>query len=339
MAAARVTIEDVARRAGVSNMTVSNVVNRRPGRVGEATRQRVQQAIDELGYRVNVTARQLRSGRTGTVGLAVPELTSGYFVELGHRLAERLAAHGLRLVLERTAGDLAAELDALSASRLDAYDGFVLSVVAGDAEALDSISPATPVVLIGEQTVPDRFDHVLMDNVDGARQATAALLASGARRIVLLGGSDDPAWSMPRLRTQGYRDAHRRAGAAVDEELVRSSSFTAGAAQQVVTDLAAEGRDFDAVFALTDSAALGALRALADLGRAVPGEVQVVGFDDVAAGRFSTPRLSTVDPGNEAMADAICDLLLERMAGDVDRPARVVMPPARLVLRESTRFS
>ncbi|WP_198671548.1 LacI family DNA-binding transcriptional regulator [Desertihabitans aurantiacus] len=336
----RVTIEDVARRAGVSNMTVSNVINQRPGRVGAETRARVLRAIDELGYRVNLTARQLRSGRTGTIGLAVPDLLSDYHTALAERLADRLERNGLRLVLERTAARLSAELDSLSAPRLDAYDGFVLSVVAGDAEALAAVRPRTPVVLIGEQAVPDRFDHVLMDNVGGARLATATLLRSGARRIALLGGGDDPEHSMPHLRTQGYRAAHAEAGVEVVEALVRASSFTRLDGHRLVEELVGAGEPFDAVFALTDSAALGALRALADAGVRVPEDVQVIGFDDLDAGRWSVPRLSTVDPGNAAMADAVCELLLARIEGGPDpRPTRVVMPQPRLVERESTRLS
>jgi DNA-binding LacI/PurR family transcriptional regulator len=331
---------DVARRAGVSTMTVSNVINGRSQRVSESTKLRVLSVIAELGYQVNMTARNLRMGRTGAVGLAVPAFEPGYYPELAARLADRFEAHGLRLAIERTRGSRTAELDALTAARLSSYDGFVLSVVAGDAADLDRLSVDAPVVLIGERAVPARFDHVLMDNVAGARMATELLVRTGARRIALLGGVPVVEESMPGLRTRGYRDAHEAAGTAVSDELIVSCGFGTQDGYAAVRDLIGHGVLFDAIFALTDSAAIGALRALAEAGRRVPEDVQVIGFDNIADGRFTVPALTTVEPGNAEMADAICALLVERIASrNAPVPARVVMPEARLVERETTRRS
>jgi DNA-binding LacI/PurR family transcriptional regulator len=329
---------DVARRAGVSTMTVSNVINGRSQRVSESTKRRVLSVIAELGYQVNMTARNLRMGRTGAVGLAVPGFEPGYYAELAGRLADRFEAHGLRLAMERTGGSRSAELDALTAARLSSYDGFVLSVVAGDAADLDRLSVDAPVVLIGERAVPARFDHVLMDNVGGGRMATELLVRTGARRIALLGGVSVAEESMPGLRTRGYRDAHEAAGAAVRDELIVSCGFGVQDGYAAVRDLVGRGVLFDAIFALTDSAAIGALRALAEAGRRVPEDVQVVGFDNLEDGRFAVPSLTTVEPGNAEMADAICALLVERIeARPAPVPARVVMPRARIVERETTR--
>jgi DNA-binding LacI/PurR family transcriptional regulator len=331
---------DVARRAGVSTMTVSNVINGRSQRVSEPTKQRVLATIAELGYQVNMTARNLRMGRTGAVGLAVPGFAPGYYGELADRLADRFAAHGLRLAMERTGGSRSAELDALTAPRLSGYDGFVLSVVAGEAADLDRLSLDTPVVLIGERAVPARFDHVLMDNVGGARLATELLIRTGARRIALLGGVPVAEESMQGLRTRGYRDAHEAAGTAVRDELIVSCGFGVQDGYAAVRDLAGRGVLFDAIFALTDSAAIGALRALAEAGRRVPEDVQVIGFDNLDDGGFTVPSLTTVEPGNAEMADAICALLIERIESRPALvPARVVMPETRLVERESTRRS
>jgi DNA-binding LacI/PurR family transcriptional regulator len=331
---------DVARRAGVSTMTVSNVINGRSQRVSESTKLRVLSVIAELGYQVNMTARNLRMGRTGAVGLAVPAFEPGYYPELAARLADRFEAHGLRLAIERTRGSRTAELDALTAARLSSYDGFVLSVVAGDAADLDRLSVDAPVVLIGERAVPARFDHVLMDNVGGARMATEFLVRTGARRIALLGGVPVVEESMPGLRTRGYRDAHEAAGTAVSDELIVSCGFGTQDGYAAVRDLIGRGVLFDAIFALTDSAAIGALRALAEAGRRVPEDVQVIGFDNIADGRFTVPALTTVEPGNAEMADAICALLVERIASrPAPVPARVVMPETRIVERETTRRS
>jgi DNA-binding LacI/PurR family transcriptional regulator len=331
---------DVARRAGVSTMTVSNVINGRSQRVSEPTRQRVLAVIAELGYQVNMTARNLRMGRTGAVGLAVPAFAPGYYAQLAQRLADRFDAHGLRLVVERTGASRTAELDALTAARLSSYDGFVLSVVAGDAADLEKLSIDTPVVLIGERAVPARFDHVLMDNVMGARMATEFLIRSGARRIALLGGASGGDESMQELRTQGYQGAHAASGLAVSDDLIVGCGFAGEDGFVATRGLIDRGIAFDAVFALTDSAAIGALRALVETGRRVPEDVQVIGFDDLDDGRFTVPSLTTVEPGNAEMADAICALLVERIESrPAPVPARVVMPEARIVERETTRRS
>ncbi|GAA1324120.1 LacI family DNA-binding transcriptional regulator [Pseudonocardia xinjiangensis] len=329
---------DVARRAGVSTMTVSNVINGRVQRVSESTRLRVLAVISELGYQVNLTARNLRMGRTGAVGLAVPGFAPGYYAQLAERLADRFAAHGMRLAVERTGGNRVAELDALTAPRLSGYDGFVLSVVAGEVADLDRLSLDTPVVLIGEKAVPARFDHVLMDNVGGARMATELLIRTGSQRIVLLAGAGEQDETMPGLRTRGYRNAHAATGTTVRDELIVSCGFSVHHGYAAVRDLVGRGVPFDAVFALTDSAAIGALRALADTGRRVPEDVQVIGFDNLDDSRFTVPGLTTVEPGNDEMADAICALLMERIdAPSTGGAARVVMPEPRIVERESTR--
>ena len=247
-----ITMTDVARRAGVSTMTVSNVINGRSQRVSEPTKQRVLATIAELGYQVNMTARNLRRGRTGAVGLAVPGFAPGYYGELADRLADRFGAHGLRLAVERTGASRSAELDALTAPRLSSYDGFVLTVVAGDEADLEKLSLDTPVVLIGERAVPARFDHVVMDNVGGGSLATEFLIRRGARRIALLGGVAVAEETMRGLRTRGYRIAHAVAGTAVRDELIVSCGFGVQDGFAATRELVDRGIGFDAVFALTD---------------------------------------------------------------------------------------
>ena len=337
---ANVTMQDVARRAGVSSQTVSNVVNGRSARVSEDTRLRVIDAIAALGYRVNQAARSLRRGRTGTVGLGIPTLDSEYYGALAEALSVRFLDRGLRLVVETTGGAVGAEMQSLASSRLDSYDGFVLALAAGDTDHLVQIDTDTPVVLLGERALTSQFDHVVMDNIGGGRQATEFLLRRGARAVVALGGVESAEESMPALRTRGYLDAHLHLGIRVDPGLIVASSFTLDGGYEGIRRLLELGHSFDAVFAMTDASALGAIRALADAEIRVPEDVQVIGFDNSTAGRFSVPRLSTIEPGNEARADAIVELLMSRMEHpqrDLER--RVVVHPAALVERDSTSSS
>ena len=331
-----VTMADVARTAGVSTMTVSNVINGRP-RVGAATRERVLAAISDLGYQVNLAARHLRAGRTGVVGLAVPELERPYFAQLAGRLADRFEAHGLRVVVERTGASREGELDAVAFSRLRMYDGLILSVVDIDPAELTQMHADAPVVMIGERALPSRFDHVMMDNVDGARQATSHLLATGARRVAMIGGDRAGSANMPGLRAEGYALAHTDAGVPIDPELNIRSSFRLQDGYDVIRSLLDRKIGFDAVFALTDVVAMGALRALADAGLRVPDDVQVVGFDDIDEAAYLVPSLSSVNPGHDEMADAITSLLIAQVNGGPTGDPQELIVPARLVQRGTTK--
>lgn len=333
-----VTMQDVAEKAGVSAQTVSNVINGRTERVGAETIDRVAKVIDELGYRVNQAARSLRKGRTGIVGLGVPILASEYYGELAERLSHRFREHGIRLVTENTGGVITAEVESLAASHLETYDGFILAIAASESADLDRILPTKPIVLLGERAVPTRFDHVLMDNVGGGALATGHLLDRGARAVVALGGSAAGSASVQTLRTRGFVDAHRARGVPVRPELIVGTGLHLPDGFRTMSQLIDEGAEFDGVFALTDANAVGALRALADHGIRVPHDVQVVGFDDVRASAYSVPRLTTVEPDNEGMADEIVRIMLARLqTGRADgEPARRIMP-TRLIVRESTR--
>lgn len=331
-------MRDVAERARVSTQTVSNVVNGRTDHVGTETIERVTKAIDDLGYRLNQNARSLRKGRTGIVGLGVPLLTSEYYGELAERLARRFSARGVRLVTENTGGAMTAEVESLAASHLETYDGFILAVAASESADLDRILATKPIVLLGERALSTRFDHVLMDNVGGGRAATVHLLERGARSIVVLGGSVADGDSVETLRTRGYRDAHEQFGLAVDESLIVACPFDIVEAHRAVTRLLDQGKTFDAVFALTDSCAFGAMRALHERRVRIPDDVQVIGFDNLRTSAFSMPALSTIEPGNDAMADAIVDVMIRRLGGPrgFAEPRRIMME-ATVVARESTR--
>ncbi|GAB3243914.1 LacI family DNA-binding transcriptional regulator [Kineococcus gypseus] len=333
-----VRMVDVARAAGVSTMTVSNVVNGRPG-VGTETRTRVLAAVDELGYQVNAAARSLRTGRTGAIGLVLPELDSPYYAHLADRLSAAVGSRGRHLLVERTGGVRERELEAVSPGRLRRYDGVIATLVQLGSRDLSRLRFETPVVFLGESPVPSRFDHVVMDNVGGSRQATSHLLSTRSRHVAIVGGRRAGTDDMASLRTLGYRQAHADAGLDVDEDLVVEVGCCSWAdGYRAVTALHDAGRAFDALFCVTDALATGALRALADLDLHVPRDVQVVGFDNGEQAAFLVPRLSSVEPGNDAIAELVVDLLEQRVQDPGDaRPGVTSTVTSRLVLRESTR--
>ncbi|KQR10969.1 LacI family DNA-binding transcriptional regulator [Cellulomonas sp. Leaf334] len=330
-----VTMSDVAREAGVSVMTVSNVLNERLP-VGAPTRARVLAAVEALGYEVNLTARHLRAGRTDTVALIVPSFHD-YFGEVADQIAPLVEAHGRHLVLERTSANAQHEMEAVSVARLQLYDGVLLSVAGLDPEQLSRVRTSKPIVLLGERDVPDHFDHVRLANEEGARLATAHMIERGSRRILALGCTLDQTHMMTSDRRVGWEVAHRDAGLPVDERyVVPIATYSSEAARSTLLDVIASGLPFDGIFAATDVIALGAVAALASRGLHVPDDVQLAGFDNLEVSSFVPPGITSVDPNHRGVAQHAVGLLHRRMAGGAG-PAEHVVAPVSLVVRGSTR--
>ncbi|MET7570682.1 LacI family DNA-binding transcriptional regulator [Streptomyces sp. NPDC005492] len=330
----RIGLRDVAERAGVSMRTVSNVV-RGTGRFSEDTRGRVLHAVEELGYRPNTAARRLRTGRSGVLLLAVPELSMPYFAELAGHLLREAAAHGCTLLVEATGGHPEAELE-IALGRTDPLvDGVILSPLTLDDRA--AARAEVPLVLLGERLHDLPCPHVTIDNTGAAREATAHLLARGRRRIAVIGRQTVPYAATSATRLAGYREALAEAGVPYDETLApavdayhRADGATA---MRTLLDLAEPP---DAVFCFADAMAEGALHSVRERGLSVPGDVAVVGFDDVEAARYTAPPLTTVVPDKGELARLAVKALLERIDGVEDEEATVLVAGHRLVVRESS---
>ncbi|QCB95275.1 LacI family transcriptional regulator [Cellulomonas shaoxiangyii] len=334
---------DVARRAGVSVKTVSNVLSGYPY-IRDTTRDRVLAAVDELGYEINVTARIFRSGRSGVIGLAVPELGQPYFGELADEILAAARRHGLHVLIEPTGFTREGELAALREPRRGLMDGLIFSpaaLVQDDAHLLDALD--YPLVLLGEQMFSPSVDHVTMRNIDGARAATDLLLDVGRRRIAVLGMLHAETAGSARLRYAGYRQALEARGIEVDTRLLgwaddawhRENGARAMAA---VLDACP---DVDGVVAFNDALAIGAMFELQVRGRSIPQDVAVVGFDDIEDARYSVPALTTVDPGRREIAEVAVEIVRRRVdegrerGGDRDAPV-MYLAGMRVVEREST---
>jgi DNA-binding LacI/PurR family transcriptional regulator len=217
------------------------------------------------------------------------------------------------------------------------YDGLILSTVGLGPQDLDLLKVDYPVVILGERIFDGPVDHVAMPNVDGSDAAVSHLVDRGCRRVLILEGPEMSEVSMPSLRFEGYRRALARAGIEVDPDLVVALPRVdmEGGRTAIARTLAA-GIAFDAVFCVTDTLALGALRGLADAGIRVPDQVKLVGFDNIAEGEYSTPSLTSVAPDHEAMARTAVDLLLARILSREQVKTEEFVSPFELVIREST---
>lgn len=331
-------MQDVAKRAGVSIKTVSNVVNGYPY-IRDTTRERVLAAIEELDYQMNVAARNLRSGRTGMIGLAVPELSLPYFAELADSVISAAEAVGLTVLIEQTGADRDRELEVLANKRRHLTDGLIFSPLALGPEDLPAFDVDYPMVLLGERIFGSSADHVTMANVAAARAATEHLLSRGRRRIALVGAHEGEQVGSARLRTEGYLEALREAGIEPDPALIAEAGLwhrSTGA--EAMAALLDSGTQIDAVFALNDALALGALHTLHARRIDVPSEIAVIGFDDIDEARYAFPPLTSVHPGRDEIASSAVRLLQERIENrGAAKPPVSVVADFEIAERESTR--
>ncbi|MFE6611609.1 LacI family DNA-binding transcriptional regulator [Amycolatopsis sp. NPDC057786] len=327
-------LRDVAEHAGVSVRTVSNVVNGFRY-VAPATRERVQASIDALGYRPNMAARTLRQGRTGLVALVIPEIDSPYFSELAARTVRIADARGLTVLIDQTDGDAERETQLLHGQRSQLVDGVLFSPWAVAPAELASRTDTAPLVLLGEHDGTAGVDHVAIDNIAAAREATAHLLARGRRRIAAVGSQPRSLNATARQRLAGYREALAEAGLPADPGLeVPVQRLHRADGHRAMLRLLDSPLPPDAVFCFTDELALGALRAAADRGVAVPDSLALIGFDDIEDGRFAVPALTTVSPDKDRIAELALDRLAEQMASP--RSPRSIVAPHRLIVRETS---
>lgn len=333
-----VTMRDVAQLAGVSPKTVSNVLNDYP-HISEATRRKVEDAIEKLGYRVNVQARQLRRGRTGLIGLAVPDLRVPYFAELAYAFMESVERRGYTLLLEQTGPQGERELETLLSDRRQLTDGLLFSPMSMDPTDTRPLYVDYPMVLLGERIFGGPTDHVTMSNVAGAKAAVRHLFERGRTKIAVLGEHPHEEIGSAGLRLQGYLEAHREAGIEVDQRRIAAASpwvYATGA--EAMSRVLESGVDVDGVFAMNDGMALGALRVLHERDLRVPEDVAVIGFDDIAEATYSVPSLSTVAVGRDEIVETSVDQLLERIQG-YSGPPRLTTAKYRLIERDSTGAS
>jgi len=326
------SMADVAARAGVSHQTVSRVVNGHPS-VAPHTRERVEQAIAELGYRPNIAARALVTGSTRTIGLVTVKINQYGPAQtmLGLEKAARAAGYSLSVSIldDATAGAMRDAVDTFVSQRVDAI--VALSTYDDAAEALSMLVSPVPLVAVqvgGDEERP----AVGVDQVTGARLATRHLLELGHRTVHHVAGPADS--QEARGRIAGWQAELEAAGAPVPEQLrgdwTPSSGYAAG---RQLAQRISDGEEITAIFLANDQMALGLLSAFHESGIEAPDDVSVVGFDDLPESPYFTPPLTTVRQDFAELGRRGVQLVLARLQGEDLHPRAV---PAQLVVRAST---
>ena len=317
---------DVARAAGVSHMTVSRVLNDHPS-VRGATRQRVLDAIDELGYRPNAAARTLAGRRSGILGVVALESTLFGPTSTLYAIERSARAAGFAVTITVPDGPLPEAIERLA--RQGAEGVVVIAPLVSEMESIAALPGDLPIVVV-EGGVGLGRPVVAVDQLGAAAAVTTHLLEQGASTVVHVAGPDD--WYEARARIEGWRRALREAGA-VEHDVLRGD-WSAASGYDCGRTLAGR-RDVEAVFVANDQMALGLLRALREAGVDVPGQVLVAGFDDLPESSYFTPPLTTVRQDFDAVGTEAIALLLAELDDGRGTPASVTVA-AELVVRASS---
>jgi LacI family transcriptional regulator len=326
----RITIHDVAARAGVSTATVSKVVNGRYG-VAAATNERVQRVIDELGYEPSLVARSLRSHRTNVIGILVADLEP-FSAELLKGAARGIRGSGYELVVYsaggRTNDHIGWEHKYLTRLVGTLIDGAVLVT-----PTIVDAASEVPVVAVDPHRGRTGTPTVDSDNLNGARIATQHLLDLGHRRIGFVAGRSDLESS--RLREKGYRKALGSAGIAIDPELMEVGGYEQELSETAAHALLTLPQPPSAIFAANDLSAIGVLAVARSLGLKIPADLSVVGFDNVPESVLADPPLTTVNQPIQEMGQRAVELLLSLLARQTIATEHLTLPTS-LVVRQST---
>lgn len=330
-----VTVKDIAQMAGVSVATVSRVINQN-GRFSPETERRVREVIEQCNYQPNQLAKGLRQHRTASVGIVVPNIANEFFSSMILAMQTELFAHDFATVIYNTNASL--ELERQCQSLLAAQSVAGVIAVNGLDDVRSALKRGVPTVYVDrfiEEGASGRVACISSDNERSGHLAARELIESGCRRVALIQArADSP---ITHLRTRGFVDELAAEGLELDEAYVRSSAVTSfERGRELMGELLDSGCRPDGVFCQADWLAMGALEALGERGISVPGDVCVVGHDDISIARFGRPPITTIRQEPRVLGQRAAELVVSMIAGDVPSERRVTVP-VELVRRESTR--
>ena len=327
------SMKDVARMAGVSVSTVSRVISGSIP-VDDETRFRVQRAIESTGYKPNLIARGLRIKSTRLIGMLLPEIRSSYFATLIEHVEEQVQKQGYNLIVGGTGGDPDREERFFENLIRRHVDGIIISLVSDRSHLMRIIHRTdVPVVVLDRPLDNCNLPMAVMDNFRGGEMAAGYLLSLGHREFACITGPGDI--SNTRDRSAGFRNVLSAAGVSIDEDAVVEGGYDYESGVQGVNILVERGVEFTALWAQNDLMAIGALSRLKELGIPVPGDVSLMGLDNVDVSRMISPALSTIAQPFERIAAAAVNLLLHFNPDVPGNHDRIILSP-ELVVRGTT---
>lgn len=326
-----VTRKAVARRAAVSEATVSYVVNNGPRPVAPETRARVLQAIEELGYHPSDVARSLRKQRTSTIGLIVPDTANPFYGEIARIIENVGYANGYTVILCNSNLDAEREASYVNLLRTRRVEGAV--IIPTTAESVAALRAAEICTIVLEYEIEGAY-CLVADDYEGGRLVTRYLLDLGHRRIACITRAGDKTSSQKRV--EGYRDVLRATGVPIEADLILETEPEIAAGEAAAFRLLEHAEPPTAIFAHNDTMAIGVMSALRKRGLRVPEDVSVVGFDDIVQAAYVNPSLTTVAHPKQRMGEQAAYLLIDLLRGQhVPLPYTAVLDVS-LIERESS---
>jgi LacI family transcriptional regulator len=330
----KVSLRDVAKRAGVSPMTVSRVINNAAS-VKRETRDRVEAIIRSMGYIPNRLAQGLISQRSGTIGLILPDVANPFFAHVLRAAEITARRQGYRLLVCNTEGDVALERDYIHNLISHQVDGLIVAPVGDRSRTglLPLVSRKYPLVLLDRSVAGIECDLVQGDSTGGAQRLVAHLLAIGHKRIAMILGPNDVSTS--RERYAGYCEALKAAGLPLESDLIVETTVDMPGGYRAMQQILQLDERSSAVFAVNNMTAMGAMQALREQGVSVPEHVGLVCFDDVEHLAILAPFMTVVDQPAEAFGSMAAQMVAERIAGRASEKPRILRLPTRLIVRVS----
>lgn len=336
----KVTIRDVALRAGVSIATVSRVMTNSPG-VGESTRARVLDVIHELNYYPDIKGRMLASNSTRNIGLVIPHtshfiMKDPFFAEVLRGVQDAINARGYRMVLATASAEIEEDLEYIKMARDGSVDGIiVLCNKVNDIYLPELKAMNFPFVSIGRAFGPIDIAFVDIDNIQSSYNAVKYLIDMGHRRIAHIAGILETTAGIERL--EGYKRALVDNGLPYDESYVVEGKFTQESGYLAASRLLENPKKLPtAIFAYNDSMAIGAMRAIREKGMAIPDDISIVGFNDDPEVSYSEPPLTTVCQPIYRLGKLATEMLIEIIERDGPKQRQVILP-TEIVERSSVR--
>lgn len=326
-------MRDVAKRAGVSVSTVSHVINNTRS-VSQGSRQRVEQAMEELGYKPNALARSLRRRKTNTLGMIVPDSANPFFAEVARAIEDASFAQNYIVILCNSEGDLEKQQTYTNVLIENRVAGILFVAAGVSTELVNELGQrGVPLVIVDREVPGVEVDTVLTDHAQGGCLATQHLVDLGHRRIACIAGNSEVSPSAERVN--GYRRTLEKNGITFDESLVIKGDFQYESGYEATRQLLSLERSPSAIFACNDLMAVGCISAARELGMHVPSDLSVVGFDDVRLASFTNPPLTTIVQPKVEIGALATQMLLERLV-DQEAPPRFKRLDTKLCVRRST---
>ncbi len=328
------TIKDIAKRAGVSIATVSYVVNNSRW-VSPELRERVQSAINELGYYPDVNARSIKTQRTSTIGLIIPDNANHFFAEIAKGVEDAGFEAGYSVILCNSNSMVEREIAYINLLLSKRVDGVVFGATSKGVEhARRLVEQSIPTVIFYREVENLNIDSIRIDNVDAGFKATQHLIDLGHRKIACIQPRSPITPSAGRVL--GFRKALLEAGLEADEDLMPVGDNLINGGGDAVMRLLQTKKCFTAIYSTNDAMAIGAMRAARDAGYRIPEDISIVGTDDILLARYSEPPLTTVaQPKQEAGVMAV-KFLIERIEKRHEDCPREFTLPTELIIRKST---